>query len=52
MPSQSEVNPKGPQNILTGAIKLNGVVVHEGWAQFDAESVYERFSKIVNKPVT
>ena len=31
MPIQSEVNPKGPQNIQFGAIKLNGEEVNSGF---------------------
>ena len=32
MPYQAEVTPEGPQNIIGGSIKLNEVLVHEGFA--------------------
>ena len=31
MPTQAELNPEGPQNILYGAIMLNDVAVVDGW---------------------
>ena len=46
MPLQSELNPEGPQNIERGAIKLNGEEVHEGWAQYTAETFDEMHEKI------
>ena len=46
MPTQSEVNPEGPQNILTGAIMLNNVVVVDGWAQYNADSIEQWHSEI------
>ena len=39
MPTQSETDPKGPQNILKGAITLNDVVVVDGWTQYTANSI-------------
>ena len=52
MPRQYQVNPQGPQNILQGAITLNGVVVHDGWAQFDHYTVYDWYTKIDKEPGT
>ena len=46
MPTQSEVNPEGPQNILAGFIMLNDVVVQDGWAQYNADSIREWQSEI------
>ena len=34
LPYQAEAIPPGPRNILGGAIKLNDVVVHQGWAPY------------------
>ena len=52
MPRQYQVNPKGPQNITMGAITLNDDVVHDGWAQFDADTVYEWCSELDKEPLT
>ena len=51
MPTQTEINPEGPQNITNGAIMLNEVVVHDGWAQYTADSIEEWLSEINYQPV-
>ena len=39
MPTQTELNPEGPQNIEHGAITLNDVVVVDGWTQYTTNSI-------------
>ena len=51
MPTQAQVIPTGPQNILTGAIMLDGIVVHDGWVQFNGDTVDEWYSEIDKEPV-
>ena len=46
MPSQTEVNPEGPQNIDFGAIVLNDVEVHDGFAQYTEYTVDEWHKEI------
>ena len=41
MPFKASVTLKGPQNIIQGWIKLNGVWVHKNWTQFTADTVFE-----------
>lgn len=38
LPFKADVKSAGPMNIEYGSIKLNGVVVHEGWAQWTPET--------------
>ena len=52
MPYQAQVILKGPQNIIAGVIVLNGVQVHEGWAQFTAHTIDEWFSQNNAQPTT
>ena len=52
MPTQSEVNPEGPQNILGGSITLNDDVVHDGWAQYDELIVEDWLSELEHEPLT
>ena len=53
MPLQTEVNPKGPQNILGGVIMLNGAEVHDGsFVQYTADTFEEMHSVIEYEPVT
>ena len=51
MPTQSEVNPEGPQNILSGAIRLDDIVVHDGWVQFNDDTLGEWYSELDREPV-
>ena len=51
MPTQAELNPEGPQNILTGAIMLNDVAVVDGWTQFNAYSMEQWHSEIDKLPI-
>ena len=39
MPYQAEVVSEGPQNIEEGEIKLNEMLVHKGFACYDAETI-------------
>ena len=52
MPYQAQLILKGPQNIRGGLIELNGVQVHEGWAQFTAHTIDEWFSRNDSQPTT
>ena len=52
MPSQSEINHNGPQNICSGSIKLNEVEVHSGWARFTADTVGQWHSEIDYQSIT
>ena len=52
MPYQADVNPSGPQNICYGRIKLNKVQVHEGWAQYNTETVEDWFTEHDLEPIT
>ena len=51
MPIQYEVSLQGPQNIEGGIIMLNEDKVHDGWAQYDANTVYEWWSEIDKEPI-
>ena len=51
MPTQAELNPEGPQNIEGGAIVLNDVVVHDGWAQYTSNSIEVWHWEIKQQPV-
>ena len=45
MPFQAEVVPQGPQNIEYGQIKLNEELVHEGFTQYNADTIHEWYAK-------
>ena len=51
MPTQAELNPEGPQNILRGAIMLNDVAVVDGWTQFNAYSMEQWHKEIDKLPI-
>ena len=52
MPFQADVTPKGPMNILSGSIRLNGKEIHRGWSQWNDDIALGWLAELENQPTT